>query len=90
MSDERVFLTVDEAVAMLPDDETIHTYVTGGPCLIGADWDRSEIVSLLNNAPEKGIELAGEMATAMGHRLAVLQMHPATNGHYVFIETKDA
>lgn len=69
MSDERVFLTPEQAVAMLPDGDDIHTFRQGGPCLIGADWQRCDIINLINAFTP---ELAGEQATAMGHGLCII------------------
>ena len=82
MSDEeRVFLTADEAIAMLPDRDVIHTFLG----FIGADWDRQDVVDLINNAPENGIELAGGMAAALDHKIACFS---EDRGRYIFIETK--
>lgn len=67
MSD-RVELTAEEAIAMLPDGETVHTFRGGGMLLLGADWDRAEILELIRNHL---CELAGPGATAMGHGLYV-------------------
>lgn len=60
---ERKFLTYDEAVAMLPDGDDIHTFVSGG-MLIGADWGRQSILDLLKTGKP---ELSGGMAASMGH-----------------------
>lgn len=68
MSDtEREFLTADQALAMLPEEgEYIHTFT---PHLIGANWERQSVVDLINGAERR--ELAGPMATRMGHGLVV-------------------
>jgi hypothetical protein len=89
MSEERVFLTVDEAIAMLPDRDIVHV-VTGGvsPLLLGADWDRQDVIDLFQKAPEHGIEIAGDMAAATGHKIACFQILKPGMGHYVFVETK--
>lgn len=67
-ADERVRLTFDEALAMLPADEEIHTFRQAGFALIGADWDRDEILKLIR---EKGCELSGEIASRMGHGIVL-------------------
>lgn len=68
MSD-RVFLTAEEALAMLPDGEYIHVLDNPHPGVIsGADWKRDDVLSLIEN---NICELAGPMATSMGHGLAV-------------------
>lgn len=77
---KRKKLTYDEAVAMLPNKENIHTFI-GRMFLIGADWSRKDILSLLKNAVQ--IELSGQTATAMGHRLGVWR----TERDVIFVET---
>ena len=78
--DDRVFLTYDEAVAMLPDWNMIHTFTAVGMTLFGADWSREHIlVGLRDGKPE----LTGEKATAIGYRLAFIH-----EGECVFVETR--
>ena len=78
MSDEKVFLTFEEAVKRLPDGDQIHTYRQSGPMLLGADWDREELLDLLRKST---IEESGENATRMSHGLVV------NDDGYLFIET---
>lgn len=70
MSDnERKLIDYEQAVAMLPEDDQIHVYDNPAPgVLVGADWDRDELLSLMR---ESACELAGETATSMGHGLVV-------------------
>lgn len=86
---ERVFLSYEEAVAMLPDGDRIHTFAGGGMALIGADWDRKDILELLKTgAPE----LAGEMATSMGHGMVAflkVDKENDTKSDPRFIATKE-
>ena len=78
-------LTYDEAVALLPDGDTVHTFMQAGPVLIGADWERAKILELLRLAgPE--IELAGPAAQDTGHGMAAYD----ADGTAVFIETRKA
>jgi len=80
--DDRVAITPAEAISMLPDGDSIHTFrqaAFGGP-LIGADWDRTDI----ENALEKySAELTGEISTNRGYGLAF-----ADPTGYVFVQTK--
>lgn len=62
--DERVILTYEQLESILPDGDNIHTFMQGGPCLVGADWRREQIIEA---AKEHVTELAGGMATGMGH-----------------------
>jgi hypothetical protein len=78
MSDERKFLTFDEAVAMLPDDDTIHTIINRAVAFVGADWRREDVIKLLR---ESKPELAGALATDMGHGIVI-------EDRRLFIETR--
>lgn len=82
MSD-RVKLSYDEAVAMLPDREYIHTFRQGGyNILVGGDWELDDLlVALMNGNPE----LSGDVATSMKHRLVFFDEFGAC-----FVETKPA
>jgi hypothetical protein len=83
--DDIRLLTYDEAVALLPDGDSIHTFLDGGTALIGADWDRSAILTLLREAGHE-IEVTGPAAQSMGHGLAAYR----ADGTPVFIETRKA
>ena len=78
-------LTYDEAVALLPDGDTVHTFLQAGPTLLGADWDRAKILELLRQADPE-IELTGPAAQSMGHGMAAYD----EDGTPVFIETRKA
>lgn len=83
-SDERadaIFYTPAEAEALIPDNEQIHTFRQGGFTLIGADWDRKDILELFKTGLPRS---AGPRATAMRHGM-VCEDHRG----YIFIETKD-
>lgn len=67
--DGKKFLTIEEATALLPAGETIHTFYSVGMCLVGGDWDRADILQKLVEVDK--IELAGDLARSMGHGLAV-------------------
>ncbi len=82
MSEERVFVSFEQAVAMLPDKEYIHTFRNGGIALLGAAWSKAEIIEQLRDHKN---ELAGGCASSMGHGL-----YSADEYGGVFIETKPA
>jgi hypothetical protein len=66
-SSERVALTRAEADARLKPGKAVHTFMQArapGMVLIGADWDREEILALADLGK---VELAGETATNMQH-----------------------
>jgi hypothetical protein len=77
----RIFFTADEAIAMLPDGETVHTFRSGVGILIGADWDRDDLIRAIRaNKCEQG----GEQCTAMGHGLVVW----TSETNPLFVETR--
>jgi len=80
--DYRVAITPAEAISMLPDGDSIHTFrqAAFGGTLLGADWDRTDILDALR---KYSAELTGEIATDMGHGLAF-----ADPTGYVFVQTK--
>ena len=82
MSDDGVVrLTYDEAAALLPEGESVHTFLDGGLALIGADWDRADVLALLRaGRPER----SGEAATAAGHGIVAFRASGP-----VFIETRE-
>ena len=81
MTDDVVLLSYDEAVALLPEGERIHTILDSGIALLGADWDREQVLGLLRTTDRR--EVTGPAAQAMGHGLAAFR-----DGVPVFIETR--
>lgn len=82
MDDEgRVFLTAEQAEAMLADGDTVHTFRRADFFLIGADWQRQAVVEYLRSGRP---ELAGPGATATGHGLACTD----ADGSVVFFATR--
>jgi hypothetical protein len=85
MTDEQAeqLLTYDEAVAMLPDGDAIHTFLNPAGILIGADWSRNQVLSLL--ASTDRCEVAGPQAAERGHGLVAWD-----DDRPVFIATRKA
>jgi len=81
MSEDRVFLTFEEAEKMLPDGDWVHTFRGGGNMMIGADWKREDVLSVMKTSKP---ELSGEMATSMGHGLVFEDKFG-----FVFVQTKE-
>jgi hypothetical protein len=82
--DEIILLSYEEAVALLPDGDRIHTFLDSGIALIGADWDRADILSLLERTERR--EVTGPAAQSYGHGLAATR----EDGTPVFIKTRPA
>ena len=82
MNDEPQELTYDEAVALLPDGDRVHTALNGAGIIIGANWDRENLLKLLRESPRR--EVTGPAAQSMGHGLAAVD----PDGQILFIETR--
>jgi len=80
--DDEVLMSYDEAVALLPDGDRIHTFVNPAGILIGADWDRDGVLSLLRDADRR--EVSGPAAQSFGHGLAAWR-----DGKPVFIQARE-
>lgn len=85
MSNDRTPLTYDQAVAMLPEGETIHTFRNTCGMLIGADWSREQILEAIRNGKP---ELAGETASSMNHGLVVWAPLAGPYTLPLFVETR--
>lgn len=65
---ERKKLTVEQAEALLPDGDVLHTFrQPRDGILVGADWEKSRIIERFKT---NGVELAGFTARSMNHGLA--------------------
>ena len=77
-------LTYDEAVALLPPSSEIHVFLNPAGMLVGADWDREQVLDLLRTTDRR--EVTGEQAQAMHHGLAAF----LPDGSPAFIETRQS
>lgn len=81
--DERVFLDKDEALRLLSDHEEIHTFRDAGACLIGADWEREELVKAISGGCSA--EIGGDACRKVGHGLVLF-----VDAKPLFVEVDDA
>jgi hypothetical protein len=81
MNNERVKVPFEDAVAMLPDGDRVHTFRDAGGILVGASYERADLLDLLK---KYGVELSGSAATQMKHGLCLVDEHGP-----LFIETKE-
>lgn len=83
----RRILTFAEAVKLLPEGDTVHTFYNLPNMLVGADWSLAEVLKKLGEDGVR-IELTGEKARETGHGMCV---HPNKATYYqsdiLFIET---
>ena len=83
MDDDKKTLAFDEAVKLLPEGETVHTFRQAGAMMLGADHLREKLLAAMQAAPE--IHVTGPSAQAMKHGLAI---HDDTG--WLFIEAASA
>ena len=83
--DRKTFLNPDEAISILKDEDQIHTFRTAGNILLGADWDRDELIEEIRKAEVR--EIAGQNAQAMKHGLCIYSMKDGKMVDCLFVET---
>lgn len=81
----RKFITVDEAVDLLPEGDYIHTFFNMPFGLLGADWSREDVIDKFKTSDK--IELTGEQARSLGHGLAVYNNDTKKQSEILFVET---
>lgn len=70
-TNERVQVSLEDALKRIGDGEQIHTFLQGPMgILIGADWGREALIDAIK---KHGIEESGPAATAAGHGLVILR-----------------
>ena len=85
MNNEKVFISADEAISLLPEKGMIHTFIDGGLMIVGADWYRQNVIDKLKTADK--IEIAGEGARNMGHGIVAYNKSAKYQSDLLFIET---
>ena len=84
----KVYLTVEQAISVLPEGDSIHTFYNPGFGLLGADWQRSDIIHKLS-ATDSLIELTGKMARGMEHGICVYSKNAKLQSEILFVETDE-
>jgi len=84
----KTFITVDQAISVLPDGDTVHTFYNPSFGLIGADWSKADITDKLHNSDI--IELTGPGARGMGHGICAYNKDAKYQSDVLFIETDEA
>jgi hypothetical protein len=83
----KVYLTKEQAVSVLPDGETIHTFLNPGFGLVGADWERDDILDKIEKSDI--VELTGPGARGMGHGICAYNKGTKWQSEILFIETDE-
>ena len=83
----KCYLTKEQAVSILPDGDSIHTFYNPGFGLVGADWSRESLLDKLEKSDI--LELTGPTDREMGHGLCAYDKTAKTHGDILFIETDE-
>ena len=78
-------MTEQEAIDLLPEDDEIHTFYNPAFGLIGADWNREDIIDKIRKSDCR--EVTGSQARAMKHGLALYSKVTRLQSDVLFVET---
>ena len=84
----RTYITIEQAISVLPDGDTVHTFYNPGFGLVGADWSKEDITDKLRSSDI--IELTGPSARGMGHGICAYSKDAKYQSDILFIETDEA
>lgn len=79
------YITKEQAMYILPDGDSVHTFINSGIGLCGAAWDRESILEKIQKSDI--LELTGGIAKGMGHGLCSYNKDTVKLGDVLFIET---
>ena len=83
----KIYITTEQAISVLPDGDTVHTFYSPGFGLVGADWRKEDITDKLRRSDI--IELTGPAARGMGHGMCVYSKDTKWQSDILFIETDE-
>ena len=83
----KTYITAEQAISVLPDGESIHTFYNPGFGLVGADWDKADITDKLRRSDI--IELTGPAARGMNHGICTYRKDAKYQSDILFIETDE-
>ena len=85
MEGKRLFLTLEQALDVLPKSKEIHCFINAGFGLVGADWNKKEVEEALKNA--ETIEIGGQQCKSMGHALVCIPKNAKKQSDLYFFES---
>lgn len=68
-SDEKAYVTIEQAIELLPKGKYVHTFRQAEFALLGCDWERKDLIKSMRAAP--AIEVTGPTAQSMKHGLCI-------------------
>ena len=84
----RTYITTEQAISVLPDGDTVHTFYNLGFGLVGADWSKEDITDRLRSSDI--IELTGPTTRGMNHGICAYSKGAKYQSDILFIETDEA
>lgn len=81
----RLFLTLEQAIDILPEGQEIHNFLNAPFGLIGADWPRERVIKALTAA--ETIEIGGEQCKALNHALVCIPKGVKRQSDIFFFES---
>jgi len=84
----RIYITTEQAISVLPDGDTVHTFYNLGFGLVGADWSKEDIRDKLRSSDI--IELTEPAARGMNHGICAYSKDAKYQSNILFIETDEA
>ena len=83
----KAYITTEQAISVLPDGDTVHTFYNPGFGLVGADWSKEDITDKLRRSDI--IELTGPAARGMGHGICAYNKDTKCESDILFVETDE-
>lgn len=83
----RTYITIEQAISVLPDGDAVHTFYDPGFGFVGADWSKEDITDKLRRSDI--IELTGPVARGMGHGMCVYNKDTKWQSDILFVETDE-
>lgn len=84
----RLYLTLEQALDILPKGNQIHCFVNTPFGLIGADWDKQKVKETLENA--ETVEIGGEQCKSIGHALVCIPKNAQKQSDLYFFQSDKA
>ena len=83
----KIYITTEQAISVLPDGDTVHTFYNPGFGLVGANWSKEDITDKLRRS--EIIELTGPAARGMGHGICAYNKDTKCQSDILFVETDE-
>lgn len=83
----KTYITPEQAISVLPDGDSVHTFYNPGFGLVGADWSKADITDKLRGSDI--IELTGASAREMSHGICAYSKDAKYQSDILFIETDE-